>query len=330
VISRARAIEASSISISIAIPVYNQAATVAGTIESALQAIQGTASAEIVVSENHSTDGTAELVAQYSSQVKVVRPEKHLSMAANWNFAVNSCSGAWVGMLSGDDQIYPSYIQDLRRAIALNPNAVFAMGGWHNVNATTRTKSRRRVLSLPAVTTVPKRATKALLNGPKASFSSYCFRRTAFDHLGGFDENYHLIQDWVLQFKLSLLGSLVNTNAVVSEYLACQIRPDLEASRAPLYVEDLSTFCSTAIWEAIDHGIPRLHVIVAAERHMARAEKILSGLPRWKASGDAILRPAYERIGRERVALISASEVPNCISKARKRVRQLVESIIPT
>jgi glycosyltransferase involved in cell wall biosynthesis len=317
-------------SISIAIPVYNQVATVASTIESALEATRTTSSSEIVVSENHSTDGTAEVVAQYSSQVKVVRPQKHLPMAANWNFAVNSCSGDWVGMLSGDDRIYPAYIHALRRAIALDPNAVFAMGDWHNVNATTGSISRRRVLSLPAVATVPGRTAKALLHGPKASFSSYCFRRTAFDHLGGFDENYNLIQDWVLQFELSLLGSFVRTNAVISEYLACQIRPDLEASRAPLYVEDLSMFCSTTIWKAIDQGIPRLHIIIAAERHMARAVKILSGLPLRQASGDAMLRSAYERIGRERVAVISTKEVPNWISKARKQVRQLAESVIQT
>jgi len=44
-------------SISIAIPVYNQASTIASTIESALKATQGLSGTEIVVSENHSNDG---------------------------------------------------------------------------------------------------------------------------------------------------------------------------------------------------------------------------------------------------------------------------------
>ena len=58
-------------------------------------------------------------------------------MAANWNFAVNSCSGKWVGMLSGDDKVLPGYVRSIRRIVSGSDNAVFAYGGWNVVNADT-------------------------------------------------------------------------------------------------------------------------------------------------------------------------------------------------
>ena len=115
--------------LSIAIPVYNQADTIQATTESALKAIEGQKNVEIVVSENFSTDSTHEIVSIYSNKIKIVNPPYHLDMAANWNFAVNSCSGKWVGMLSGDDKILPGYVQSIRRIVSKAHNPVFAYGG---------------------------------------------------------------------------------------------------------------------------------------------------------------------------------------------------------
>lgn len=314
--------------ISIVIPVYNQVATISRSIESALRAAQELPQVEIVVSENHSNDGTSEVVANYSGKVKLVRPDHHLGMASNWNYAVNSCSGEWVGMLSGDDQILPSYIPALREAIALDPGAVFAMGGWNNVDSLTRLTTRRRVLSLPAVANPPK-AVRGLIHGPKASFASYCFLKAAFDDVGGFDHRYHLVQDWILQFRLSLIGSFVKTNKVIAEYLTGQDRSELEYSRVPLYVQDLATFCSSTIWEAADFGVPRRSVLDACEQHIVRAESFLACFPGWKAKGDEILKPAYERIGRERIVEHSKARTSSFAAKAKQRVRKLAEMIIP-
>ena len=58
--------------ISIGIPVYNQVNTIADAIEAALA--QTTSAMEIVVSENHSTDGTAEVVARYKDRIRICTP----------------------------------------------------------------------------------------------------------------------------------------------------------------------------------------------------------------------------------------------------------------
>ena len=59
-------------SISIAVPVYNQAYTIQVTIESALKVAKGLPGTEIVVSENDNNDGIAEMVGDYCYRVEIV------------------------------------------------------------------------------------------------------------------------------------------------------------------------------------------------------------------------------------------------------------------
>lgn len=134
------------------------------------------------------------MLVQYGDKIRVVKPATHLGMAANWNYAVNACSNKRVGMLSGDDKIYPSYIPALRKAIQRSPSAVFAMGGWKVVDVQSGKTFNRRVLSLPTVSKFNK-ATAELIFGRKASFASFCFLKSAFDRIGGFSEDYNLVQD---------------------------------------------------------------------------------------------------------------------------------------
>ena len=75
-------------SISVGVPAYNQGQYLAETLDSLLcQAVPPT---EIVVSDNHSTDQTPEILRQYEGRVRIIRPPEHLSMTAHWNFVVES------------------------------------------------------------------------------------------------------------------------------------------------------------------------------------------------------------------------------------------------
>ena len=288
--------------LSLAIPVYNQAATIRATVESALEAFRGEIDVEIVVSENHSTDGTAELLSAFADKVKIVRPPSHLRMAENWNFAVDSCSGKWVGMLSGDDKILPGYVASIRSVIANRDSAVFAYGGWMNVDASSGAVSRRTVMSMPPIAS-PKKTVKSLLRGPKASFASYCFLKTAFKKVGGFPDEYNLIQDWIFQFKLGFLGDFVKTDSIIAEYLVGHDRNELEFQRVPLYISDFVRFCCEDMWLSADMAITKRTLLNVCELRASYCEALLDRYPHWRDKGDALLSPLYELIGRERVSI---------------------------
>lgn len=310
--------------LSIAIPVYNQAGTIKAAIDSALEALDGQTDVEIVVSENHSTDSTKDVVSAYGKLVKVVRPPFHLSMAANWNYAVNSCSGKWVGMLSGDDKILPGYVQSIRRIVSAVDSPVFAYGGWNVIDARTGRVSKRTVLSMPRVSR-SSRTPSSLLLGPKASFASYCFLKAAFVRVGGFPEEYNLVQDWILQYRLSFLGDFVKTNRALAEYLSGQVRDEIEFRRAPLYIEDYVTFCCNDIWRCCDAGLPRARVLHACEVHASRAEDLLNRFPDCRDDGIALISPLYALIGKERVAMNRKAPRQAFFSHAKKKLRSFVQ-----
>jgi glycosyltransferase involved in cell wall biosynthesis len=248
--------------ISICIPVYNQASTIAETIESALA--QFTKPYEIVVSENYSTDGTYKIVESYRDRIRIVRPPSHCSATDNFNFGISSCEGEWVGICSGDDTLLPQYIDAMRAGTCQGSNAVFVMGGWENFNEDTGDVIPHYLLSMKKVTPFPKSVQMQLL-GTKASFAAFCFKKDAFEKVGGYNDNFKVIQDWIFQFDISKLGAVIKVDQLVARYRISN-RPAIEAHRVPLYAIDRIHYLQNKIWEATDCGIPHSTVKNAAKQ----------------------------------------------------------------
>jgi len=282
--------------ISIGIPVYNQAATIADAIESVLA--QNEKPREIVVSENHSTDGTREIVERYRDRVRIVRPPEHIGMAANWNFCVRACEGEWVGLCSGDDRLLPNYVKSFQMATALDPSAVFVMGGWEIADEVNGTVELHHLLSMGTITR-PPRTLGMLLRGPKASFAAFSFRRTTFESIGGYDPAFHLNQDWMFQFEAAKHGSFIKVDELVARY-RIRNRPDLAQRRVPLYLQDMTLYLSERIWQATAHGVASAEVNRAARavwRHILRYIRVQGA--ELDANCEVRLREVARRLGEE-------------------------------
>lgn len=81
---------------------------------------------EIVVSDNHSTDGTAEhLAAIDDPRLKVVRPEGRVAMRLNFEAGLSAATGDYLIVIGDDDGILPSGLGLLRRVLERDrPEAV--------------------------------------------------------------------------------------------------------------------------------------------------------------------------------------------------------------
>lgn len=244
------------IKISIGIPVYNQANTIKSTIDSVLNQI--TLPLEIVVSENHSTDGTREIVEQYKDRVKIVKPPIHLSMSENWNYCVNECQGDWIGLCSGDDNLLPNYVDEILRYIKLHPSAIFVMGGWQFFDEKNNVITEHYLLSMGEFTRPPE-TLKMQLRGPKGSFAAFCFLKSKFDEIGRFNTKFHLYQDWMLQFDLAKYGDFIKINKIIAQYRISH-RPEIESERKMLHVQDMLLYLDDKIWEAMDYGIKKEYI----------------------------------------------------------------------
>lgn len=98
--------------VTIAIPTYNRADFLRQALDSALA--QSYPNIEVVVSDNASTDGTANLLASYCDpRLVCLHQERNLGMVTNWNACLSAASGDFFLLLSDDDLLYPSAIQKL-------------------------------------------------------------------------------------------------------------------------------------------------------------------------------------------------------------------------
>ena len=93
--------------ISILIPTKNGGRYLPYCIDSIIK--QDYKNLEIIVSNNYSTDNTKEYLSTITDErVKIIVPERRLSLTENYEFALSHATGDWV-MIVGDDDGVQSY-----------------------------------------------------------------------------------------------------------------------------------------------------------------------------------------------------------------------------
>jgi len=96
--------------VSICIPTYNRAGVVGDAIRSALS--QTYPALEVLVVDNASGDGTAEVVASFKDpRVRFVRNEENLGLFGNFNRCIDLARGEIIHILNSDDTIQPGFTQ---------------------------------------------------------------------------------------------------------------------------------------------------------------------------------------------------------------------------
>jgi glycosyltransferase involved in cell wall biosynthesis len=109
----------------IGIPVYNGEAYLEEAIRSALA--QTASDLEVVISDNASTDRTAEICndyAQQDSRVRYFRNPRNLGAAPNYNIVCGNARGRYFKWLAHDDRILPSYVAKTTRVLEERTDAV--------------------------------------------------------------------------------------------------------------------------------------------------------------------------------------------------------------
>jgi len=102
--------------VTVVTPVYNGGPFLAECIESVLgQTYDGF---EYVICDNHSTDGSGDIVARYAREdhrIRVVRPERFLPQVANWNLAVAHAAptSTYLKFVEADDKLAPSCLEKM-------------------------------------------------------------------------------------------------------------------------------------------------------------------------------------------------------------------------
>lgn len=216
-----------AVSLSLGIPVYNQAATIEQTVASALS--QTEPFDEIVVVDNHSTDGTAERLASFSGRIRIIQPPQHLSMCDNWNFCVGAMDSDWFSLLSGDDLLKPDFAKHVRQAATAHPDAVLIRTDWDVIDGEGKITAVHHQLSVSRITKPPK-TWQEQLYGPKVSFAAFACRKDAWKKVGGFRRDFDLFHDWMLWLEVAPLGPFIRIPESLAQYRVME-RPVIDRQR---------------------------------------------------------------------------------------------------
>ncbi|NOZ73050.1 MAG: glycosyltransferase [Chloroflexi bacterium] len=186
--------------ITVVIPTYNAAATLAQALDSVIE--QDHPDVEIVIVDGESTDDTWAIVQQYRSHIANIIREPDAGVFDALNKGILASEGDVIVLLGADDYFLPPHVLSaVATAFAEHPEVKVVYGDY------LRDKGDERVLFQH-----PDRLDKFtfLLRNPLCQHAVFV-RREAFDRVGLFDSSFKIVSDhdWNLrafgQYRLSYL-----------------------------------------------------------------------------------------------------------------------------
>jgi glycosyltransferase involved in cell wall biosynthesis len=186
--------------VSIVVPAYNAARTVADTLASLLA--QTSPSWEAVVIDDGSTDGTGECVQQFSQRDDRVRlvTQRNAGESAARNSGLARARFEWLLFLDADDWIAPRYLEKMTAALNADPALDAVHCAYARVAADgSEIEDRYRPPVGDLFPTLARRAAFPV--------HACVVRKALVDEVGGFDTTLRTSPDWDLWQRLARSGA---------------------------------------------------------------------------------------------------------------------------
>jgi GT2 family glycosyltransferase len=120
--------------VSVTVVTYNSGRFIKRCLESVLE--QKYPNMEVVVVDNASTDGTQDILEQFSGVCRIYYNDENIGFAAAQNQAISLGRGEWILTLNPDVLLLPNFIQGLVDAGSLDPKAGSICGKLLTIRAT--------------------------------------------------------------------------------------------------------------------------------------------------------------------------------------------------
>ncbi len=195
--------------LSVITPAYNAEAYVASCIESVLG--QTFADLELVIVDDGSTDGTADLIASFAQRDSRVRgfrgPNRGISYARN--VALRHSRGRYLALLDADDEWAPSFAATMVRILDRQPSVGVVVGNAVNLGGPFNGKPVRPWPADPREIRFVD-----MIEHEDAVFIMSVFRREVYESIGGFNERLHRSEDYEFWLRAAAAGVAFLTHPV--------------------------------------------------------------------------------------------------------------------
>lgn len=225
--------------VSVLVPSYNYAAQLPRCIESVLA--QRYESFELVISDDASTDGSDAVIRRYQDpRIVYERQPRNLGMVPNWRRCVSLARGDYLLLLGADDYLKPDMLARCVQVLERDPQIAFCHTAVEFFEDSGRVVGTTGAFTRSYVAEGTERI-EAFLKGKRVVNSASLFRRTAFDAVGGWSDDYRNCMDidlWfrmLLRFKVGYIGEILvgfRSHPVSPAWTLMQAGEDLRFVRA--------------------------------------------------------------------------------------------------
>lgn len=235
--------------ISVIIPTYNRAHSVAESINSVLS--QTCTNYEIIVVDDGSTDQTKETLRPYLHKIKYIY-QKNKGVSAARNAGIKSSKGEWIAFLDSDDRWLP---EKLYRQIEIINNSKIELGCVicnmeFNPHAGKISNSFQSAYFTPGSPQgICQNMASILLTRFIMFNQGALIKKNILDKIGGFNERLKILEDYDLALKLSFLCTfgyeatpLVIYQRDTKNSLSSNVDSTEETKQIINILEDLSIF----------------------------------------------------------------------------------------
>ena len=176
--------------ITIAVPSFNQGRYLADALESIFaQEVP----VEVFVADGGSADGSLEIIKKFAPRLAGWRSHPDAGQAAAINECIARGLAPYVCWLNSDDMLLPGGLAALLNALEADPSLPAVYGRAWNLSEETQEKSPVWVEPFDA----RRLARRCIVSQPAT-----LIRRSAWDAVGGLDENLRLAMDYDLWWRL--------------------------------------------------------------------------------------------------------------------------------
>ena len=180
--------------ISVVIPTFNRISLVARAIDSVLK--QSLNPYEIIVVDDGSDDGTSEMIQNKYKSIKLIQQQNNGVSAAR-NKGIKHAKGDWIGLLDSDDEWTEKKLENQADRLIKTPEYDFCHTNEIWIRNGVRVNQRKKHEKYGGY------IFDKCLDICRISPSSVLFRKNILDHVGWFDDQLPVCEDYDLWLRIT-------------------------------------------------------------------------------------------------------------------------------
>ena len=180
--------------ISVVIPTFNRISLVARAIDSVLK--QSLNPYEIIVVDDGSDDGTSEMIQNKYKSIKLIQQQNNGVSAAR-NNGIKHAKGDWIGLLDSDDEWTEKKLENQADRLIKTPEYDFCHTNEIWIRNGVRVNQRKKHEKYGGY------IFDKCLDICRISPSSVLFRKNILDHIGWFDSQLPVCEDYDLWLRIT-------------------------------------------------------------------------------------------------------------------------------